>query len=491
MEKYDDDQLEIDFRNNEDIRDILFKANERRLQIERDAGTIFLFLVSNRKLKNTKTDYFVSKAKVLKDTSNYDRIRTKTEMPEFPTSSPEREDAGSNWKSALEPPVISAVDEEEDRPIRRRRRERKPKNRTSRQRRTRRVQVRPKKTTITRESNKPKRDVVVQVHIPRVASIGTSTLPVDNHREKSPVNRVVVPKRMQAMKKKKKVKTVVSRRRKKKKKKTRKKKVNRLSAQDRKSLVDEMGRLTGFLLRSMKEKRAEKIKRREMNRQRLLESRTLRNSSFRSKSPEPPTPASSSSSSSSSRLSTPKSVESSVVASPVHTFLPDVRKQFSDMVEKIESMGPATAPPSRWDDMVEAIERLEPSDEMQSSEARNQPADLFFISLCVRRWYDKNVLTRSEIRLPLDLKRVLEFLIEKKVEIEEEEEDLSFEYASTPTRKRQQHIETQRIMAELEAERHARIEMEMKTREEMFRLREEAERQRTSIISQSNARMRT
>ena len=39
MEKYDDDQLEIDFRNNEDIRDILFKANERRLQIERDAGT--------------------------------------------------------------------------------------------------------------------------------------------------------------------------------------------------------------------------------------------------------------------------------------------------------------------------------------------------------------------------------------------------------------------------------------------------------------------
>ena len=161
------------------------------------------------------------------------------------------------------------------------------------------------------------------------------------------------------------------------------------------------------------------------------------------------------------------------------------------MVEKIESLGPATAPPSRWNDMVEAIERLEPSDEMQSSEARNQPADLFFISLCVRRWYDKNVLTRSEIRLPLDLKRVLEFLIEKKVEIEEEEEDLSFEYASTPTRKRQQHIETQRIMAELEAERHARIEMEMKTREEMFRLREEAERQRTSIISQSNARMRT
>ena len=55
MEKYDDDQLEIDFRNNEDIRDILFKANERRLQIERDAGTTsiqYFFLVTNRKLKH-------------------------------------------------------------------------------------------------------------------------------------------------------------------------------------------------------------------------------------------------------------------------------------------------------------------------------------------------------------------------------------------------------------------------------------------------------
>ena len=49
--KYEDSQLEIDFRNNEDIRDILYKASEKRLEIERDAGKATL----DRKRKKKKT----------------------------------------------------------------------------------------------------------------------------------------------------------------------------------------------------------------------------------------------------------------------------------------------------------------------------------------------------------------------------------------------------------------------------------------------------
>lgn len=37
------EKLENDFLNNEDIRDILFKANEKRMEIDRDAGKCLLF----------------------------------------------------------------------------------------------------------------------------------------------------------------------------------------------------------------------------------------------------------------------------------------------------------------------------------------------------------------------------------------------------------------------------------------------------------------
>ena len=49
--KYEDSQLEIDFRNNEDIRDILYKASEKRLEIERDAGKATLDRKRKKKRK--------------------------------------------------------------------------------------------------------------------------------------------------------------------------------------------------------------------------------------------------------------------------------------------------------------------------------------------------------------------------------------------------------------------------------------------------------
>ena len=348
--------------------------------------------------------------------SNYDVARSaKTEIPDFPTApSP----PVTSWRSKLEPPIVHEVEDEEEKNLRlrggrrrRRRRRRKDDIQTHREPT---ISRRRPRVNITREPevHKSRRDTGMQVHIPRVSSIGTSTIVQAEDEERtvqaprvilarSPSTKTFKEKSFKKKTFKRKKKIVLPKRRKTVRRRRPRSQRDRLSTNDRNSLIEEMGRLTGFLLRNMKKKRTEKIERRK----RLLQRRT-----FRSSRSSPSSSVTSRLNESSSSLPIPPSptIETASTTSITNSIqspgagrVPELRKRFSEMIEKIESLGSSSvvSPPedstTGWNSMVQAIEKLEPK--------LPEPAIPTTIALYVKIWLQNGLFNRLEIRLPLDL----------------------------------------------------------------------------------------